>query len=220
MLGIPWPRGGRLADLELVGRFQGHALRLYTGRRATRDAQSPSVLVYALRLPGRPYSQPAVLLSDLKQELQRGALAAEVQSALSHLSQLGTVELGVEDGYLVLTRPPSAYALGHRSLSETFAALARLVPLFARGELEVQLSPRDGDPVAEDGPSLTWREVDGGDALCPYCRDGLLSEGLALERCATCHTVQHAECLNEAGRCAVFGCASGGREQLTLAERV
>jgi len=51
-----------------------------------------------------------------------------------------------------------------------------------------------------------------GQAMCPYCRDGIESAGeLELSACSSCNTVHHTECLEEAGGCTVFGCGGGRR---------
>ena len=61
------------------------------------------------------------------------------------------------------------------------------------------------------GPELMVAWTGGTEqALCPFCRDGIdVSGELALDACPACNTVHHAECLQEASGCTVFGCGGG-----------
>jgi hypothetical protein len=205
--------------------FRGQPVRV----SVTSDSPSGGWIRLALKLPGRAYSQalpsPGAALSE-----QLGAQAGAALGALRHLArfaQQGTLE--VEDGWLVLRRHRTDYLLSPQSLEATLAALSGLAPLLARTELDLVVSPREGQPHVEEAsdaaPSLSgeaapvalaWREAEGGEVLCPYCRDGLQVEALELARCEDCHTVHHAECLEEAGRCSIFGCGGERRQRVAL----
>jgi hypothetical protein len=224
-LGLPELEEGAFEGAVVVGRYAGHRLRLWEGRRKLADSSIP-VLRYALRLPGRAYSQDSVFLDDLRETLGEGAQAGAVRGALGHLGTISGAELAVADGWLVLERTISNYAFTHASMTRTLGALVQLVPLFARAGIDVHVSPRAGQPVVDQGATpdaapltLAWREHEGGDALCPYCRDSIQDDALELARCEDCHTLQHAECLEEAGRCSIFGCGSQRRQRVALRAR-
>ena len=86
--------------------------------------------------------------------------------------------------------------------------LATLAKLCDRKPIEVKI--KGGSPATK---RFGW--TGGTDqAMCPYCRDGIESAGeLELSACSSCNTVHHAECLEEAGGCTVFGCGGGRRSR-------
>lgn len=216
-LNFPGLVDGRLISDRLEGTYAGYEVNLTIGTRVFDD-MSVSVLRYALRLPGRPYSQDLPRAADLEGSLSpRGAQAESAQRALAHLRTISALELEVADGWLVGDRPISGYAKGPTSLAATFGAMAELAPLLARRTFRIEVQERDaGPPVAESEAevNVAWSERGSGQPLCPYCRDELDSADLELSRCERCHTVHHSECFAELGRCSVFGCGGERREGL------
>ena len=49
-------------------------------------------------------------------------------------------------------------------------------------------------------------------ANCPYCRTAFASDDEVVA-CSGCHTVHHADCLEENGGCTVFGCSQAPAEE-------
>tara|TARA_R110002072_G_scaffold297561_1_gene470529 strand:+ start:488 stop:1279 length:792 start_codon:yes stop_codon:yes gene_type:complete len=208
-LGFPGLEDGRLEGDQIVGAFAGYELTLSLGTRRVGDT-TEQTLRYALRLPGRAYSQELPEARYLRESLgEEGAQAEGVRKALAHFGKIPNLELEIEAGWLTVERGITGYAKGKTSLSATFSAMAGLVPLLARTEFEIQVQARDTLSAEETDAdvSLAWSERGGGQPLCPYCRDDLDAPGLGLSRCESCHTVHHSECLEELGRCAVFGCS-------------
>jgi len=219
-LGFPGLEEGRFEGRRIRGRFAGYELELSLSTRVRGDERFET-LVYALQLPGRAYSQELSLMSLRESADSEGAQAAGVRAALAHLGKIPDLELYVAEGWIELERAVTSYAKGDTSLSSAFRALSELVPLFARVELDLQLRPRESgapnvqaDAQADSGLTLAWSEKGSGQPLCPYCRDDLDQSDLELSRCATCHTLHHSECLEELGRCSVFGCSGEGRQRI------
>lgn len=222
-LGFPGLEEGRLEEDRLVGTFEGHDVTLSFGSRRVGDA-TVRTLRYALQLPGRPYSQSLPSAWDLGDSLgDQGAQAEGVQRALAHLGKIPDLELMISQGWLVLSRAITGYAKGATSLSSAYRAMSQLAPFLTRSAFQassprsaatIKVQAREAPVKAEEDVNLAWTERSGGEPLCPYCRDEIGAAGLTLSRCETCHTVHHSECLEELGRCAIFGCSGQRAEAL------
>ncbi|HBP23623.1 MAG TPA: hypothetical protein DEA08_38330 [Planctomycetes bacterium] len=171
---------------SFLGRKGGRAIRL----------SSRNAICYAVQLRHHP---PDLVIgeADLRQRLS-GKQAEELAGALHHLFKvLGFQQLEVADGWLVVYRLPSQYALSETSVRGVFDALLRVAPALETRRLEVKLGGIRG--------ARGWTA--GGDGLlCPYCRDDVAEED-ELEACPHCRTLHHRDCYEEAGGCTLLGCA-------------
>lgn len=168
------------------------------GRRGGRKIRlaSRGTLTYAVQLRHHP---PDLVLSEanLRQRLS-GRQAEELAGSLHHLFKvLGFQQLEVRDGWLVVSRMHSSYALSETSLLGVFDALLRVAPALETRKLEVKLGGIRG--------ARAWT-AGGEGLLCPYCRDDVADED-ALEACPHCRTLHHRDCYEEAGGCTLLGCA-------------
>ena len=148
--------GGMLWSLD--GRRGGRAIRF----------SFRSALVYAVQLRHHP---PDLVIGEaaLRQRLS-GKQAEELAGSLHHLFKvLGFQQLEVKDGWLVVSRLHSSYALSETSLLGVFDALLRIAPALETRKLEVKLGGIRG--------ARGWT-AGGEGLLCPYCRDDVADTDL------------------------------------------
>lgn len=87
-----------------------------------------------------------------------------------------------------------------RQLLGLFRNMIRLANLCERRRVKVK--------ILGSRERFAW--TGGGEtARCPFCRDDLQLDAPDVTACSRCDTVHHAECIEEAGGCTIFGC--GGR---------
>ncbi|MGE0706911.1 MAG: RING finger protein [Planctomycetota bacterium] len=186
---------------ELLTGLRGRVEGTIQGRRARLALGG--ALRYSLRLNHDPGPR-RMTRQDLVDQAQ-GKQAAELRGALDHLfGTLGFGELRVEDGWLVVERPATEYALKAVSLGPVFTHLASLAPLLETRELVLKLGGARGRGWTAGGAQIH----------CPYCRDAIPEDAPDLAACEHCHTVHHRDCLEEAGGCTVLGCAGRPRARM------
>lgn len=94
---------------------------------------------------------------------------------------------------------------------DVLSSLVGLARSWGRRPIEVKVRG-----AVSASPHMAWTGG-GTQPLCPFCRSDLGEEDAELAACPRCDTVHHAECLEEAGGCTVFGC--GGRRTERVAQR-
>ncbi|MGE0708366.1 MAG: hypothetical protein AB7N76_18805 [Planctomycetota bacterium] len=129
---------------------------------------------------------------------------AGVKRGLGQLFQdLGITRVKVEGDQVKAWRKATSRFLA----AERVKRILRCVLSIAREAERVVRSAPALPPRAEGEPELAPRRAgatDWSERTCPYCRDSL-AEGARLS-CEACHSVLHAECYGELGKCTTYGC--------------
>ena len=221
--GEGWLAG--LSDVEVSGRLDGHDLRL-SFRVVGGGKNQQTYLCFRVGVPNAVTNFEVKRASTLRRfgrwlgvidDVSTGDRRIDDKYILSghsgSLSELfgdreleRAVDCVLEDFDVVQVRFDQLEAeqlagnYDPRQLLGLFRNMIRLAKLCERRRVDVK--------VLGERSRFAW--TGGGEtARCPYCRDDLQLEGPDVTACSRCDTLHHAECMEEAGGCTIFGC--GGR---------